>query len=210
LVPVRGKPLILHSIEALASAGITKIAVVVGYRASNIMAELGDGSRFGGLLEYVFNPDYRGGNALSVQKIRRWASGEPFVLCMGDHLIEPGIISRLLEASPLSETLCVDFSPKYCHKIGEATKVVVDHAGYIRWIGKELTYWDAIDTGVFLLTEKFVEAVDELIAKRGLDMEISDVIRFLVRGGHRFATSDVTGSFWVDVDTEEDLDFVTA
>jgi len=210
LLPVRGKPLILYPIEALAAVGIREIAVVVGYLGSQVSAALGDGRRFGVKLDYILNPDYGGGNAISVKKVKPWAAGAPFVLCMGDHIVETGFVSRLLDKSPIAETLCVDFAPAGHHRLEEATKVVVDSTGCIKRIGKELTYWNAIDTGVFLLTEKFLDAIEELIPELGIDIETSDVIRFLGGTGCRFATCDVTGSFWADVDTEEDLDFVTA
>ena len=93
--------------------------------------------------------------------------------------------------------------------LAEATKVVVDSVGYINDIGKDLIYWDAIDTGVFLLTGNFFQVLGELVPKLGIDIEISDVIRFLVSRGHRFDTYDVSGRFWADVDTEEDLKRVT-
>ncbi len=210
LLSVQGKPLIWYPIEAMAAAGIRQIAVVIGYLASEVRRALGDGRRFGVRLEYILNRDYWGGNAISVSKVRSWAAGEPFVLCMGDHLIEPGMISRLLQGSPIAETLCVDFVPADRHDIAEATKVVVDSSGRIRHIGKELAYWDALDTGVFLLTEKSLDAIDELFPKLGSDIEFSDVIRFMVNKGNRFATCDVSGSHWADVDTEEDLKRVIA
>ncbi len=210
LLPVQGKPLICHPIEALATAGIREIAVVIGYLGSQVRAALGDGSRFHVKLDYILNLDYHGGNAISVKKVKPWAAGEPFVLCMGDHIIEPDFVSRLLDKSPIAETLCVDFAPAGHHQLAEATKVVVDSTGFIKRIGKGLAYWNAIDTGVFVLTEKFLDAIDELIPELGIDIEISDVIRVLVSRGYRFATCDVSGCLWADVDTEEDLDFVTA
>ncbi|HEX77198.1 MAG TPA: NTP transferase domain-containing protein [Dehalococcoidia bacterium] len=210
LLPVRGKPLIWHPIEALVAAGITEIAVVVGYCATHVKATLGDGSRFGARLAYITNPDYLGGNAISVGKAKPWAEGKPFVLCMGDHIMELGFVCRLLDKSPVAETLCVDFAPAGHHQLAEATKVLVDSAGCIRHIGKELASWDGLDTGVFLLTGRFLDAVEQLIPELGIHIEISDVIRFLVGTGCRFATCDVTGSFWTDVDTEEDLGFATA
>lgn len=210
LLPVRGKPLICHPIEALATAGIREIAVVIGYRGGQVRTALGDGSRFGVRLDYILNSDYHGGNAISVKKVKSWAAGEPFVLCMGDHIIEPGFVSRLLDKSAIADTLCVDFAPAGHHQLVEATKVVLDSSGCIKRIGKGLAYWNAIDTGVFLLTEKFLDAIGELIPVLGIDIEISDVIRLLVGSDYRFATCDVSGCFWADVDTEEDLNFVTA
>ena len=210
LLSVQGKPLIWYPIEAMAAAGVRQIAVVVGYLASEVRRALGDGRRFGVRLEYILNRDYWGGNAISISKVRAWAAGEPFVLCMGDHMIEPGIVSRLLQGSPIAETLCVDFAPANWHDIAEATKVAVDSSGCIRDIGKELACWNALDTGVFLLTEKSLDAIDELFLKLGSDIEISDVIRFMVNKGNRFATCDVSGCPWADVDTEEDLKRVIA
>jgi len=210
LLSVQGKPLICYPIEAMAAAGVRQIAVVVGYMAGEVRRALGDGRHLGVRLEYILNRDYCSGNAISVSKVRHWAAGEPFVLCMGDHMIEPGIVARLLQWSLIAETLCVDFDPADQHDFAEATKVIVDSSGCIRHIGKELAHWDALDTGVFLLTEKFLDAIDELLPKLGSDIEISDVIRFMVSRGDRFAMCDVSGFLWADVDTEEDLKRVTA
>jgi len=208
LLPVRGKPLIYYPIKALAAAGITQIAIVVGYLASQVSAALSDGSHFGVRLEYVLNLEYQAGNAISVQKVRPWAAGEPFVLCMGDHIIEPDFVRRVMDRAPSAETLCVDFAPGEHHQLAESTKVLVDGSGCIKHIGKELAHWNAVDTGVFMLTERFLDAIDELIPELGIDSEAGDVVQFLVDRGFRFATYDVSGSFWADVDTEEDLNFV--
>ncbi len=210
LLPVRSRLLIHHPIEALSTAGISEVAIVIGYLGDQVRTALGDGSRFGVRLDYILNPDYLGGNAISVQKVRSWAAGEPFILCMGDHVIDPGFVSRLLQKSPIAETLCVDFAPAGHHQLAESNKVVVDSSGCIERLGKGLAYWNAIDTGVFLLTERFLAAIDQCIPKPTIDIEITDVIRFLVGRGHRFATCDATGYFWADVDDETDLAFVNA
>jgi len=201
-------PLISYPIKALAAAGITDIAVVVGYLGDKVIEVLGDGGDFGVRLQYINNSDYLGGNAVSVYKAREWVQGEPVILCMGDHLIDGEIVKRLLDRQVINETLCIDYAPATHHELAEATKVAVDGAGCIKDIGKDLAHWDAVDTGVFLLTENFFRALDELVQDRGTDVEISDVIRFLVSRGHRFDTCDVTGCFWADLDTEEDLDLV--
>jgi len=207
LLPVSGKePLIRYPIEALAAAGVSDIAIVVGYLGDKVIETLGNGSDFSVRLQYIRNSDYLGGNAISVYKAREWALGEPVVLCMGDHLIDGEIVMHLLDRQVFHETLCVDYTPASHHELAESTKVTLDSAGHIENIGKCLDYWDAIDTGVFLLTENFFQAIYELVQYHGTDVEISDVIRFLVREGHHFDTCDVSGCFWVDVDTKEDLD----
>ena len=166
---------------------------------------LGDGSHFGARLQYFFNPDYLGGNAVSVYKTRDWAQGEPIVLCMGDHLIEGEMVRCFLDRQTSNEMLCVDYTPAQHHQLAEATKVAIDDAGCIKDIGKDIVYWDALDTGVFLVTESFFQAVHELAHHLGINVEITDVVRFLISQGHRFDTCNVSGCFWMDVDTEEDL-----
>ncbi len=200
--------LIRYPIEALAAAGINDIAIVVGYLGAKVAEVLGSGSDFGVRLQYIFNSDYLGENAVSVYKAREWMRGEPIVLCMGDHLIEEKMVKHLLDRQTLNETLCVDYTPAQHHQLAEATKVAVDSAGCIKDIGKDLVCWDALDTGVFLLTENFFQALHELIQHRSTDVEISDVIRFLVSHGHRFDTCNVSGYFWADMDTKEDFNLV--
>ncbi len=209
LLPVKGKEqLIRYPIEALAAAEVYDIAIVVGYLGDKVIEALGTGSDFGVRLQYICNSDYLGGNAISVYKAREWALGEPVVLCMGDHLIDGEIVKHLLDRQPFNETLCVDYTPAHHHELAEATKVAVDSTGCVKDIGKELLHWDALDTGVFFLTENFFQALHELVQYHGTDVEISDVIRFLVSRGHHFDTCDVSGCFWADVDTKEDLDMV--
>lgn len=206
LLPVNKAPLISYPIKALAAVSITDIAIVIGYLGDKVIEVLGNGNDFGVKLQYIYNPDYLGGNAVSVYKAREWVQGEPVILCMGDHLIDGEIVKCLLDKQTRNETLCIDYAPAHHHQLAEATKVTVDGAGCIKNIGKDLAYWDALDTGVFLLTENFFRALDELIQNHGTNVEISDVIRFLISRGHRFDTCDVSGCFWADLDTEEDLD----
>ena len=205
LLQYGGQSLVLYAIRALVWAGIEEIAVVVGHKADVIRDTLGDETPLGVHLEYVYNPYYRGGNALSVLMAKDWLQGEPFVLCMGDHVIEGGLVPRLLDTPTTHETLCVDRDPRYCADIDEATKVQTDPSGFITRIGKGLDRWDAIDTGMFLLTHRFIKAITDLIPLTGMGLEISQVIQSIVDSGRRFATCDVDGLFWADMDTQEDL-----
>ncbi|GAH71353.1 unnamed protein product, partial [marine sediment metagenome] len=183
LLPVKGKALIRYPIEALVAAGVSEIAVVVGHLGDKVIEVLGNGSNFGVRLHYIFNPDYLRGNAISLYKARDWAQGEPIFLCMGDHLIKEELVKHFLDKQ-INETLCIDYTPEQ-HQVAESTKVAVDDSGCIKDIGKDIVLWDALDTGVFLLTERFFQAVDELVHQLGINVEISDVILYLISRGHR-------------------------
>ena len=207
LLPIhKGEPMMLSPIRALAAAGIKNIAVVVGYLANEIKRNLGDGSQYGVNLHYVENPDYLGGNAISALKVKSWSACEPVVLCMGDHIIQTEIVQRLLSTDIITDTLCVEYQPIFGHDVEEATKVALFEDGSIRDIGKELVQWNALDTGVFLLTEKFFKTAEALAQVHGMSIEISDVIRFMIAKGHRFNTCDVSEYSWMDIDIKEELE----
>ncbi|MBQ3431699.1 MAG: HAD-IIIA family hydrolase [Clostridia bacterium] len=53
LVPFCGKPLIEHLIDSLMQNGITDMVICVGHLGEQIMARLGDGSRFGCTIHFV-------------------------------------------------------------------------------------------------------------------------------------------------------------
>jgi choline kinase len=208
LFPVKGKPLIFHPIESMLNAGIREIAIIVGYLNQKVETIL-KASELNANISFVYNPDYLGGNALSVNTAEQWAQGEPFVLCMGDHIIDPGFITHFLDRHNNDETLGIDYLPSDHHIIDEATKVSLYSDRKIKQIGKSLVEWDAIDTGVFLIHTNFLQTVRELIPHIGIHVEISDVIRMMIQKGLPFFTRDMSGMFWADVDTPDDLESVS-
>ncbi len=52
LLPVGGRPLIVHQLEALAASGFKEIVVNVAYKPEQFVAVLGDGSQFGVSIHY--------------------------------------------------------------------------------------------------------------------------------------------------------------
>ena len=207
LLPVQGQPLIHYPVRALASAGIRDIAVVVGYKAEMVKNALGDIESPDLSITYIYNPYFHKGNAMSVLIARDWLRRKPFILCMGDHVIEEDMVTRLLAVPTIQDTLCVDRAPEYCPDVNEATKVRTNSSGFIVRIGKGLHRWNAIDTGVFLLTHAFIEATAKLISVNNMNIGISEVIQAMIASGRRFATCDVTGLFWADMDTQEDIHY---
>src|SRR5213079_3133649 len=53
MIAVRGKPILLHIVEGLRVAGVTKFLIIVGYRAEVVRQLFGDGSRFGVAIDYA-------------------------------------------------------------------------------------------------------------------------------------------------------------
>lgn len=203
LVPVLGKPMIEYTLESFARAGVEDVTIVVGYLSHKLQKHVGDGRRFGLQVQFVYNPDYEKGNALSLYAAREAVGDSPFILAMSDHLVSQALVQRALERGGNACSLCVDYKPLPLI-VDEATKVLVDAEGRIRSIGKEISPWNGVDTGVFLLTPEVFEAIERVMDEKG-DCELSDAMTWLINQGSGLIACDVTGSFWMDVDTLQDL-----
>lgn len=203
LLEVAGRPLICWTLDALVSVGITEVGVVVGYDAEKVVRALQDVSPELSL-EFIENPDWEGENGRSLHAAREYAGDAPFVLCMGDHLASPKVIESLVGMEDGPSVLCVDSNAKLSFQVDDATKVVVGSGGDVVQIGKDLRWWNAVDTGIFRLDPEVFEVTDYLIRSEGRGLELSQVVRLFTEERDPFVTCDVNGMFWADVDTLED------
>jgi len=201
LLKVGGRPLIHHAIDALITAGISDIAVIVGHMGGLVSRALKGHYPD---LTFIHNPQHHGENAMSVYYAQRFVSNEPFFVCMGDHLIGPEMVLKPLPFSQERSVLCVDFLAGDPSQISDATRVRLDADGFIQEIGKELHDWTAVDTGVFRMLPDVFTAIATLMESQGPFVGITDLVRYMGSIGRPFATCDVSGSLWADVDTEED------
>ena len=90
LVPVANKPVLFYGIEAIAAAGIRDIGIVVGDTQAEIRAAVGDGSRWGVRVTYI-EQDAPRGLAHAVKISEPFIGGDPFVMYLGDNLLNKGI-----------------------------------------------------------------------------------------------------------------------
>jgi len=90
LVPIANKPVLFYGIEAMAEAGIRDIGIVVGDTQAEIRAAVGDGSRWGVTVIYI-EQDAPRGLAHAVKISEPFIGTEPFVMYLGDNLLNKGI-----------------------------------------------------------------------------------------------------------------------
>src|SRR3989344_9397 len=86
LLPVKGKPTLLHIIENIREHNIKNIILSVGYKAELIENYFGDGKRFGINISYSKESEPLGTGG-AVQKAAAEIQG-PFVLVWGDGLMD--------------------------------------------------------------------------------------------------------------------------
>src|SRR4051795_12524212 len=91
LVPVANKPVLFYGIEAMAEAGITDIGIIIAPETGDeIRPAAGDGSRFGVRITYIPQAEPLG-LAHAVLTADRFLGTDPFVMYLGDNLLQGGI-----------------------------------------------------------------------------------------------------------------------
>src|SRR5262245_30093667 len=97
LLTVRGQSLIERIVRGFAAAGITRAAIVTGYRGEQIEAALGDGRSFGMELAYC-RQERAEGTARALLLAQPLIEPGPFALSWGDVLVPPSFYGEIVGA----------------------------------------------------------------------------------------------------------------
>lgn len=201
LVPVANKPILFYGIEAMVSAGITEIGVIVGDTRAEVMAALGDGSTFGARVTYI-PQDAPLGLAHCVLIAGDFLGDDDFVMYLGDNLLEQDLAAfvRAFEsarqsAEPPAAQILLKQVPDP-HRFGIAE---LDAAGnVIRLVEKPADPpTDLALVGVYLFDRTINQAVRAIAPSPRGELEITDAIQWLVDQGQRVRCELLTG-WWID------------
>ena len=197
MVPVLGRPLISYTMEALAKAGIEKVTAVVGFEAVRLRAALEKLVPAGIELRFVENREWQKQNGISVLA----ACGQvtaPFLLTMSDHVFDPVIVDLLLKRADSNIlNLAIDRKLSSFFDIDDAMKVQTRNERVVA-IGKDLSDYDAIDTGLFVCPAEIFDYLER--AKKNGDCSLADGVRLMAADGQVRAL-DIGEAWWQDVDT---------
>lgn len=199
LVPLFGKPLLAHVLDRVFSIQPTQVLVVTGHRSAEIERFL---RAFP--VKTVRNREYWRENGLSLLCAQPFIR-ERFVLAMADHLVDPALYRAAASCDSLG--LCIDRTPSLICQQNDATRVWVEKSS-VQKIGKDLSKWNALDTGVLSLTPEVFDTLQELSTQERFT--IAQAMCTLIARGHTIQALDVSKRFWADIDTPEDLHEVEA
>jgi len=110
-LPVAGRPLVSHTLDAAAAAGASRFLVVVGYGAEQVRDALGD-SHDGIPIEYCAQPTQRG-TADAVLRARSRLTDAPFVVLNGDALYDAASLASVYDHVPSVGAAVVDEPEQY-------------------------------------------------------------------------------------------------
>ncbi|MFM8482133.1 MAG: glucose-1-phosphate thymidylyltransferase, partial [Actinomycetota bacterium] len=201
LVPVANKPILFYGIEAITSAGITEIGVIVGDTRAEVMAALGDGDQWGASITYI-PQDEPLGLAHCVLIAQDFLGDDDFVMYLGDNLLEQDLaafVHAFEEArrgpEPPSAQILLKRVPDP-HRFGIAE---LDERGHVtRLVEKPAEpASDLALVGVYLFDRNIHDAVRAITPSLRGELEITDAIQWLVDQGMRVRCELLTG-WWID------------
>jgi glucose-1-phosphate thymidylyltransferase len=204
LVPVANKPVLFYGIEAMAAAGIREIGIIIAPETGEeIRKTAGDGSRFGVEITYILQ-DEPLGLAHAVLTAETYLQDSPFVMYLGDNLLQGGI-QELVDAFRASEPeALILLTPVEDPENYGVAELNGDNT-VTRLVEKPKDpATDLALVGVYMFTPGIHDAARAIEPSRRGELEITDAIQYLVDGGRRVEPHIVRG-WWKDTGRLDDM-----
>ncbi|MCF8011062.1 MAG: glucose-1-phosphate thymidylyltransferase [Clostridiales bacterium] len=202
LIPVANKPVLFYAIESLRDAGITGIGIVVGENKNEVIKMVGDGSRWGIHVTYI-EQEAPLGLAHAVKISESFIGNEPFIMFLGDNLLQQGVstlIKKFQKDRPHSLVLLGEVEePRY---FGVAE---LKNGKIIRLVEKpQFPPSNLALVGVYLFDQNIFQAVHSIRPSWRNELEITDAIQWMVENGYEVHPHLLTG-WWKDTGKPEDV-----
>jgi glucose-1-phosphate thymidylyltransferase len=210
LVPVANKPVLFYGIEAMAEAGIEQVGIIIAPETGQEIREAaGDGSRFGVEITYVVQ-DEPAGLAHAVLTAEPFLGDSPFVMYLGDNLLQGGIsdlVAAFREHEPDALILLTPVPDPENYGVAELAEASVagEMGRVVRLVEKPAEpATDLALVGVYMFTAGIHDAARAIEPSARGELEITDAIQHLVDRGLRVEPHIVRG-WWKDTGRLEDM-----
>src|SRR6266516_4419619 len=204
LLPIANKPILERTLEALASASIRQIILVVGFRNEKIRDRLGKGEAIGSEIRYIKQKTPKG-TADALGTCSRELQGEDrFLVVYGDDYYQTSVPRTFIAKS------------RGNHGITVGTANVQDSSGFgkiqsrrglVTEIREKASNADPgpVNAGIYVMDQSIFSAIRK--TKRSIrgELELTDALRILIGDGVAVHAQDLGSRRWMGISYPWDL-----
>ena len=203
LVPIANRPILHYVIDDLVGVGITDLGIVVGDTASEIMKSVGDGSRWGAEVTYIYQEKPLG-LAHAVLISEAFLKNEKFVMYLGDNMFKDSLddlVSDFEDSKAVARLLLSKVKDPAAFGVAEVGK-----DGKIKSLEEKpkKPLSDLALVGVYLFDSKIHEAVKAIEPSDRGELEITDAIQWMISHGMTIEHRKLEG-WWIDTGKKDPL-----
>jgi len=203
LIPVANKPILFRVIESIRDAGITEIGIVVGDTAEEIKTAVGRGGRWDIQVTYI-HQDQPLGLAHAVKVSREFLGDDPFVMFLGDNVIQGGItdlVEQFRQSNWNSQIVLTRVDRPEQYGVAELN----GEGRVVRLVEKpKEPPSDLALVGIYMFDHHIHQAVEEIQPSWRGELEITDAIQWLVEHGYKVFPYIHRG-WWIDTGRPGDM-----
>ena len=204
MIKVRGKPILLHIVEGLQTAGIKDFLIIVGYHGDTVREYFGDGTCFGLRIKYATQV-VQDGTGRVVDLARDFTENMPFVLSYGDILVDPHNYKSIVDLGDDVEAI---ISVKRDEDVSKGGAVFLNEQMELIDLrekpkpGEKTSPW--YNAGLYAFRPSIFEFTARLQPSPRGEYELTDAIRELAQSGKKVKALELFGE-WADVRDPEIL-----
>jgi glucose-1-phosphate thymidylyltransferase len=204
LVPVANKPILWYGIEAIVTAGITEIGIIISPETGDeVKNKTGNGDLFGAKITYILQ-EQPAGLAHAVKIAKPFLGNSSFVMYLGDNLIADSL-NKYLENFKNNQVDALILLKNVSNPSAFGVAKIDEKGKVLQLIEKPKNPPSNLAlVGIYFFTPEIHKVIENLQPSARGELEITDAIQELMEQKNPVSACQLE-NWWLDTGKKDDL-----